>query len=155
MVAEKNHLRCIGESTGLYWPSLKIPIFVLLKSLLSVNNRKILLNFLMNLMPDRRQSVEYLVIFFFFLFFGFFWLLIYTCANFPEKDNKPDIGAGLYTVIGHNVFVSGNMAQCGATHNLLFLYQCLSCPARQCADSFHVITVDVGHKTVCGKEAVA
>ena len=72
MVAEKNHLQCIGESMGLYRPSLKIPIFVLLKSLLSVNNRKILLNFPMNLMPDRRQSVEYSVIFFFFLFFGFF-----------------------------------------------------------------------------------
>jgi len=72
MVAEKNHLRCIRESTGLYQPSLKIPIFILLKSLLLVNNRKILLNFPMNLMPDRRQSVEYSVIFFFFLFFGFF-----------------------------------------------------------------------------------
>ncbi len=40
--------------------SLKIPIFVLLIfSLSSVHNRKTLLYFPMNLIPDRRQSVEY------------------------------------------------------------------------------------------------
>ena len=42
----------------------------------------------MNLIPGRRQSVEYLANYFIFICFGFFFLLIYTCANFPEKDNK-------------------------------------------------------------------
>ncbi len=56
----------------------------------SVHNRKTLLinNFPMSLMPDWRQSVEYSANYFIFMFFGFVFLLIYACANFPEKDNK-------------------------------------------------------------------
>ena len=45
--------------------SLKIPIFILLTFSPSVYDRKILLNFPMNLIPDRRRSVAYSEFFFF------------------------------------------------------------------------------------------
>ncbi len=44
----------------------------------------------MNLIPDRRQSVEYSARFFHFHFFFKFIIIIYACANFPEKDNNAD-----------------------------------------------------------------
>src|SRR5258708_6391072 len=42
----------------------------------------------MNLIPGRRQSVEYSANYFIFIVFWIVFLLIYACANFPEKDNK-------------------------------------------------------------------
>src|SRR5258708_40364238 len=78
--------KIIPDASGLHQLSLKIPIFVLLIfSLPSVHNRKILLNFTKNLIPDRGPSVEYSVRYFNFVFY---LLFIYGHANFPEKDNK-------------------------------------------------------------------
>ncbi len=81
--------RIIPDASGIHQLSLKFLIFILLIFSLSlVHNRKTLLNFPMSLMPDRRQSVGYSVNYFIFIVFGLFFLLIYVCANFPEKDNK-------------------------------------------------------------------
>src|SRR5258708_35944746 len=71
-------------------PSLKIPIFVFLKFSLSVHNRKILLNFPMNLMPDRGQSVEYSANYFTFCFLDFFNYLFMRVPTFPKKTISSD-----------------------------------------------------------------
>ncbi len=81
--------RIIPDASGIHQLSLKFLIFILLIfSLSSDHNRKTLLNFPMSLMPDQRQSVGYSANYFIFIVFGLFFLLIYVCANFPEKDNK-------------------------------------------------------------------
>jgi len=53
----------------------------------SVNNQIILLIRLIHLIPDRAPYVEYSERYSCFNFFNYF-LIIFVCANFPEKDSK-------------------------------------------------------------------
>ena len=53
----------------------------------SVNNQIILLIRLIHLIPDRAPYVEYSERYSCFNFFNYF-LIIFVCANFPEKDSN-------------------------------------------------------------------
>ncbi len=78
--------RIIPNASGIHQLSLKILIFILLIFLLFlVHNRITLLNFLMSLMPDQRQSVEYLANYFIFIIFGFHFYLFMHMPTFLKK----------------------------------------------------------------------
>src|SRR5260221_12280471 len=69
--------------------SLKIPIFVLLIfSLPSVHNIKLLLNFTKNLIPDRGPSVEYSARYFNFVFLRFKIYLFMVAPTFLKRTIK-------------------------------------------------------------------
>src|SRR5258708_3064013 len=78
--------KIIPDASGLHQLSLKIPIFVLLIfSLPSVHNRKILLNFTKNLIPDRGPSVEYSARYFNFVFLRFKIYLFIVAPTFLKR----------------------------------------------------------------------
>src|SRR5258708_5819522 len=78
--------KIIPDASGLHQLSLKIPIFVLLIfSLPSVHNRKILLNFTKNLIPDRGPSVEYSARYFNFVFLRFKIYLFMVAPTFLKR----------------------------------------------------------------------
>src|SRR5258708_25570022 len=78
--------KIIPDASGLHQLSLKIPIFVLLRfSLPLVHNRKILLNFMKNLIPDRGPSVEYSARYFNFVFLRFKNYLFMVAPTFLKR----------------------------------------------------------------------
>src|SRR5216684_4872944 len=78
--------KIIPDASGLHQLSLKVPIFVLLIfSLPSVHNIKMLLNFMKNLIPDRGPSVEYSARYFNFVYFRFKIYLFMVAPTFLKR----------------------------------------------------------------------
>src|SRR5229473_7512865 len=98
----------IPDASGLHQLSLKIPIFVLLIfSLPSVHNRKFLLNFTKNLIPDRGPSVEYSARYINFVFLRFKIYLFMVAPTFLKRTIIIILQLLIFILVRNNYRVTG------------------------------------------------